>query len=143
MKAFVGFTQWYAVYVRGYATLAVPLMEALKGLDVTKSQRKENKDVRKKQGSLSSQMTPEEAARARNKIYWTEEMKRCFEELKIRFRDGAVLDQSDMKKPFYLRCDSSTYAVGWEIEQMPPAGHLRPVAFFSRKLREKDGYGQR
>ena len=39
-------------------------------------------------------------------------MRRCFEELKICFRDGAVLHQPDMIQPFYLRCDSSTYAVG-------------------------------
>ena len=144
MKAFLGFTQWYAVYVRGYAKLAAPLMEALKGLDMTKKQRKENKDVRKKQAALSSQMTPEEAARDRNEIYWTEEMKRCFEELRIRFRDDALLHQPDMNKPLHLRCDCSTYAVGGGvIEQMGPAGHLRPVAFFSRKSQGKDGYGQR
>ena len=116
-KAFLGFTQWYAVYVCGYAKLAAPLMEALKGLDVTKKQRKENEDVRKKQAALSSQMTPEGAARAGNEIYWTEEMKGCFEELKIRFRDGAVLHQPDMNKSFYLRCDPSTYAGGGSLNR--------------------------
>ena len=47
MKAFLGFTQWYALYVRGYAKLPAPLMESLKGLDVTKKQRKGNKKMRK------------------------------------------------------------------------------------------------
>ena len=45
MKAFLGFTQWYALYVRGYAKLAA-LMESLKGLNVTKKQRKGNKEMR-------------------------------------------------------------------------------------------------
>ena len=47
MKAFLGFTQWYALYVRGYAKLAAPLMGSLKGLDVTKKQGKGNKEMRK------------------------------------------------------------------------------------------------
>ena len=70
-------------------------------------------------------------------------MKRCFEELKICFRDGAVLHQPDMNAPFYLRCDSSTHAMGGVIEQVGSAVSLRPVAFFSRKLQGKEGYGQR
>ena len=143
MKAFLGFTQWYSLYVRGYAKLAAPLMESLKGLDVTKKQRKESKASRKNQSTSGPDVTPQEAAKSRNEIFWTEEMKRCFEELKIRFRDGAVLHQPDMNAPFYLRCDSSTYAVGGVIEQMGSAGSLRPVAFFSRKLQGKEGYGQR
>ena len=143
MKAFLGFTQWYSLYVRGYAKLAAPLMESLKGLDVTKKQRKESKASRKNQSTSGPDLTPQEAAKSRNEIFWTEEMKRCFEELKIRTRDGAVLHQPDMNAPFYLRCDSSTYAVGGVIEQMGSAGSLRPVAFFSRKLQGKVGYGQR
>ena len=143
MKAFLGFTQWYSLYVRGYAKLAAPLMESLKGLDVTKKQRKESKASRKNRSTSGPDVTPQEAAKSRNEIFWTEEMKRCFEELKIRFRDGAVLHQPDMNAPFYLRCDSSTYAVGGVIEQMGSAGSLRPVAFFSRKLQGKEGYGQR
>ena len=63
-------------------------------------------------------------------------MKRCFQELKIRFRDGAVLHQPDMNAP-------STYTVGGVLEQLWSAGSLRPVAFFSRKLQGKEGYGQR
>ena len=58
------------------------------------------------------EMTPQAAAAAKNEIFWTEEMKRCFEELKIRFRDGAVLHQADMSQLFDLRCDSSTYGGG-------------------------------
>ena len=48
-----------------------------------------------------------------------------------------------MNAPFYLRCDSSTYTVGGVIEQMGSAGSLRAVAFVSRKLQGKEGYGQR
>ena len=143
MKAFLGFTQWYSLYVHGYAKLAAPLMESLKGLDVTKKQRKESKASRKNWSTSGPDVTPQETAKSRNETFWTEEMKRCFEELKIRFRNGAVLHQPDMNAPFYLRCDSSTYAVGGVIEQMGSAGSLRPVAFFSRKLQGKEGYGQR
>ena len=72
-------------------------------------------------------MNPQAAAAAKNEFSSTEEMKRCIEELKIRFSNGAVLHQPDMSKPFYLPCDSCTYAVGGGIEQMGSAGHLRPV----------------
>ena len=47
-----------------------------------------------------------------------------------------------MSQPFYLRYDSSTYAVGGVIEQMGSTGHLRRVAFFYRKLQGNEGYGQ-
>ena len=80
---------------------------------------------------------------SRNEIFLTGEMKRCVEELKICFRDQAVLHQPEMNVPFYLRCESSTYAVGDVIEQMGPAGSLRPVDSFSRKLQGKEGYVQR
>ena len=143
IKAFLGFTHLYFLYVRGYAKLAAPLMLSLKGLDLTKKQRKESKASRKNQSTSGRDVTPQEAAKSRNEIFETEEMKQCFEQLNIRFWDGAVLHQPDMNAPFYLRCDSFTYAVGGVIEQMGSAGSLRPVAFFSRKLQRKQGYGQR
>ena len=65
MKAFLGFTQWYALYVRGYAKLAALLMESLKGLDVTKKQRKGSKEMRKKQMASGPEMTPQAAAAAK------------------------------------------------------------------------------
>ena len=40
MKAFLWFTQWYSLYVRGYAKLAAPVMESWRGPDVTKKQGK-------------------------------------------------------------------------------------------------------
>ena len=109
---------------------------------MTKKLRKESKASRKDQSTSDTDVTPQEAAKSRNEIFWTEEMKRCFEELKIRFQDGAVLHHPDMNAPFYLRSDSSAYVVGGVIEQMGSAGSLRPVALFSRKLQENEGYGE-
>ena len=89
VKAFLGLSQWYAPYVRGYAKLAALLIESLKGLDVTRKQRKGNNKLRKKQMASEPEMTPQAAAATKSQIFWTEEMKRCFEGLKIRFRGVA------------------------------------------------------
>ena len=130
------FTQWYALYVRGYAKLADPLMESLKGLDVTKKQRKGIKEMRKKQMASGPEMTPRAAAAAKKEIFWTEEMKRCFEGFKIRFRDGAVLHQPDISQPFYLRCDSSTYAVwGGSLSRWVPLAICTQWHFFLASCR--------
>ena len=58
-----------SLYVRGYAKLAAPLMESLKGLDVTKKQRKESKASRKNQSTSDLDVTPQEAAKSRNEIF--------------------------------------------------------------------------
>ena len=71
MKAFLGFTQWYSLYVQGYAKLAAPLMESLKGLDVTKKRRKSSKASRENQSTSGPDVTPQEAAKSRNEIFWT------------------------------------------------------------------------
>ena len=62
MKAFLGFIPWYSSYVRGYAKLAAPLMESLKGLDVTKKQQKESKASCKNQSTSDRDVSPKEAA---------------------------------------------------------------------------------
>ena len=36
LKAFLGFAQWYALYIDKFADLAAPLTDALRGLDLTK-----------------------------------------------------------------------------------------------------------
>ena len=51
MKAFLGFTQWYAVYVKGYAKMVAPLNDALKGMCITKAQKGAQK-FEKKSGRL-------------------------------------------------------------------------------------------
>ena len=43
LKGFLGFTQWYSVYIHDYARMAAPLQMALQGMCLTKAQKKAQK----------------------------------------------------------------------------------------------------
>ena len=53
-----------------------------------------------------------------------------------------VLDIANPYKDYVIHMDASKYAVGAVLEQEDSKGQLRPVAFFSRKLQGKNGFGQ-
>ena len=56
---------------------------------MTDKRRKERNASRKKQSTPGPNVPPEEAAKSSNEIFWTENMKRCFEVLKMYFRMDA------------------------------------------------------
>ena len=76
------------------------------------------------------------------KIIWDDEMRQALDRIKSLLLENVVLDIPDPYKPYVLEVDSSDYAVGGVLSQHNPAGELRPVAFFSRKLQGEDGKGQ-
>ena len=43
MKAFLGLTQWYSIYIPGYAKYSASLNDALRGLAITKAQKRDRK----------------------------------------------------------------------------------------------------
>ena len=113
LKAFLGLAQYYAVYMKNFADIAVPLSRQLKGRG------------------------PDDT-----KISWTDEMRESLEKIKSLLLDNVVLDIADPYKPYILEVDSSDFAVGGVLSQHNPSGELRPVAFFSRKLHGEPGKGQ-
>ena len=123
MKAFLGLTQWYAIYMPNYAHWAAILSESLTGMECNVKQSKRQIHHRR--------------------IKWTDEMIEAFERIKELMRNSVMLQIPDVTKPFLIRTDASQYAVGASLEQEDDQGNFRPVAFFSRKLQGKDNLGQR
>jgi len=113
LKAFLGLAQYYAIYMKDFAKLAVPLSRQLKG------------------------RAPDDV-----KVVWDDEMREALEKIKALLLENVVLDIPDPYKPYVLEVDSSDYAVGGVLSQQNDVGELRPVAFFSRKLQGDEGKGQ-
>ena len=123
LRAFLGFTNYYAIYIQDYANLVARLQDKLKV----------PRDIGKK-GS-------------KHPISWEAEDQKVFEELKVRLCSKLGLQRVNPDKPFVLRVDASGYAVGACLEQMvdenrmPTVEDVRarktvPIAFMSRKLTE-------
>ena len=121
LRAFLGFTNYYSSYIKGYADLVHKLQEKLK--------------VTQKEGKKGSKMA----------ITWDEEDEKAFTEIKKRLCSKLILQHVNPDRPFVLRTDASGYAVGATLEQLqdtdqvPTAqdaieGRTVPVAFMSRKI---------
>ena len=123
MKAFLGLTQWYSIYMPNYAHWAAILSHSLTGMGCSVKQSKRQMQHRR--------------------IKSTDEMIEAFEGIKELRRNSLMLQIPDVTKPFLIRTDASQYAVGALLEQEDDQGNFRPVAFFSRKLQGKDNLGQR
>ena len=121
LRAFLGFTNYYSSYIQGYAEIVACLQDKLR--------------VSKADGKKGSKM----------KISWDKDDQHAFEEIKRRLCSKLVLQRVNPDKPFVLRVDASTYAVGASLEQLIDddrrptvedviAKKTVPVAFLSRKL---------
>ena len=94
MRAFLGFTNYYSPYVPGYAQIVARLQDKLK--------------VSKEEGKKGSKV----------KITWEKEDQEAFDEIKRRLVSKLLLQTVNPDKPFVLRLDASTYAVGATLEQL-------------------------
>ena len=121
MKAFLGLTQWYSIYMQDYAKHAAVLSDALAGMESNVRAGKRQREYR---------------------VRWTPEMHQVFEAIKQGMQEEVVLDIANPHKPYVIRMDASKYAVGAVLEQEYDQGNLRSVAFFSRKLQGKNAIGQ-
>ena len=109
LRGFLGLTNYYSGYVKGYAEMA--------GILTSKLQ------LSREDGKKGSQKP----------LKWTVEEVRAFETLKKTLAGELELFQIQPDKPFILRADSSKYACGAVLEQ-EFNNEFHPVAFFSRKL---------
>ena len=123
LRAYLGFTNYYGVYIENYSQLVAGLQDKLKVPH----------DVGKK-GSKAP-------------INWTENDQKAFDEIKERLCSRLGLQRVNPDRPFVLRVDASGFAVGAVLEQleeenaMPTVDDVRnrrtvPIAFLSRKLTE-------
>lgn len=69
------------------------------------------------------------------KFVWTEKENNAFEELKKILTSNPITMHPDFSQEFQIHCDSSNYAIGSSLMQYDDKGHLKPIAYFSRKLK--------
>ena len=105
LKQFLGSAQYYAIYRKYFARMALPLTRQL------------------------NSRTNEET-----NVFSDDEMFQSLGEIKRMLLENVVLDMPDLYKPYVLEVDSSDYAVGGVLSQHKIDGEVRPVPFFSCRL---------
>lgn len=73
-----------------------------------------------------------------SKFQWREVENHAFEQLKQALTSSPVLKKPDFERPFEIHTDASGVAIGACLMQGDDNGHLHPVAYFSRKLRDAE-----
>ena len=73
-----------------------------------------------------------------NRVEWTPLCAKAFEELKKQLCSDPVLKSPDFSKDFILQTDASNRGVGAVLSQIDDDGEEHPVAYFSRKLVERE-----
>ena len=94
LRAYLGFTNYYNIYIQDYAKLVAPLQDKLK--------------VPRELGKKGS----------KHKISWTPEDQKLFDEIKNRLCSKLSLQRVNPDRPFVLRVDASGYAIGASLEQL-------------------------
>jgi hypothetical protein len=110
LRQFLGLATYYRRFIRGFASICVPLHELLKESDV---------ELRK------LKFRP---------IRWNVACEMAFRKLKKMLTDKPILIQPDLSKPFTIETDASEWAIGMILLQLGADGRLHPVAFDGRKL---------
>lgn len=68
------------------------------------------------------------------KFEWRGQHQAAFDRLKRAIKEGPVLAIPDPNLPFLVHTDASGFAVGAVLSQKQTDGHVRPVAFLSKKM---------
>lgn len=118
VRAFLGFTGFFRRFIQGYASIAGPLFQYLRG----------EKKQKGKQGDKS--ITLNEAGRA------------SFHRLKTCLTTAPVLAYADFTRPFRVETDASTKGLGALLLQHDDEGRPRVIAYASRILRPAERSGR-
>lgn len=76
-----------------------------------------------------------ELTKKKIKFKWTSEAQKAFETIKSKLLSDVRLTHPNFNQPFYLNTDASKIAVGGALLQRDEKGLLRPISYFSRKLK--------
>ena len=104
LHTFLGFLNFYRMYIRNFSLLAAPLNTLV---------------AHCAKGS---------------KFHWEHEHESAFQALVNAICTAPVLCQPRFEEPFVIDCDASAYTIGAVLKQEGEKGKLHPVAFFSRTL---------
>ena len=83
--------------------------------------------------SIAAPLTDKTKGRQPDKLVWSEEDKKAFQQLKDCLSTAPVLCLADVAKPFIIRTDASAKGIGAVLLQEKEEGKC-PVAYASRKL---------
>lgn len=76
-----------------------------------------------------------ELTKAKNKFKWSAEAQTAFETIKSKLLSDVMLQHPNFEDTFYLNTDASCTAVGAALLQKDETGILRPISYFSHKLK--------
>ena len=107
VRSFLGFTNHYWQFIKGYAKVAKPLNSLVSG---------------------------DNASRKKALVEWTEEYQIAFEKLKDLCTSTPILAYADYRKPFQLQTDANDLRLGSVLYQKNDEGHQRVIAYASRSL---------
>lgn len=72
------------------------------------------------------------------KFEWSDECEETFNTIKDHLCSAPILAIYDVKKPVYIETDASFKGIGATLKQPQENGILHPVAYYSRKLSERE-----
>ena len=107
VRSFLGFTNYYRRFIKGYAKVAKPLNTLVSG------------------NNANHKKAP---------IKWTDECQVTFDKLKELCTSTPILAYANYKKPFQLQTDASDFSLGVVLYQRDDDNHQRVIAFASCSL---------
>ena len=107
VRSFLGFTNYYRRFIRGYAKVAKPFNTLVSG------------------NNANCKKAP---------IKWTDECQVTFDKLKELCTSTPILAYANYKKPFQLQTDASDFGLGAVLYQRDNNDHKRVIAFASHSL---------
>ena len=107
VRSFLGFTNHYWRFIKGYTKVAKPFNSLVSG---------------------------DNANRKKALVDWSDECQIAFEKLKDLCTSTPILAYADYKKPFQLQTDASDLGLGTVLYQKDDEGRQRVIAYASRSL---------
>ena len=107
VRSFLGFTNYYRRFIRGYAKVAKPLNTLVSG------------------NNANCKKAPTE---------WIDECQVAFDKLKELCTSTPILAYANCKKPFQLQTDASDFGLGAVLYQQDDNNRQRVIAFASHSL---------
>jgi hypothetical protein len=72
------------------------------------------------------------------KFEWTEREQAAFELLQYRLTSADVLAHPNPRRPYFVTTDASDFATSGVLSQEQDDGTMRPIAYFSRKMDDRE-----
>ena len=88
--------------------------------------------------SIAAPLTDLTRKNSPNRVVWTDDCDRAFKKLKEGLCAAPILYSPNFEKQFFLQTDASERGIGAVLSQMDDDNTDHPVAFYSRKLLDRE-----